>query len=285
MSDDVPKSVAISPKSKVPLKIVVFDLDETLGCFTEIGMFWDVLNHLFNVPAVNTFYNILDLFPDFLRPHILLILQYVIDQRNQQQCHQLMIYTNNQGPRSWVKLISDYFNYKLGVKVFDQIIAAFKVNGEIVEVKRTTQNKCVNDLFNCTQLSTDTEIFFLDDQYHPLMDQQNVFYITVQPYYFSMPFHEMATQFYNAFLIKEPSNHFNLTEFVSQVKTYMSRYPYQVGLKAPLDQDMDKIVGKKLLDYLEEFFNNDYQKLKRVSRSAKNLTSKKVKKKSRHSWP
>jgi hypothetical protein len=281
MSDD-------EPKSKTPLKIVVFDLDETLGCFTEVGMFWDVLNHLLNVPpTVNTFYNILDLFPNFLRPHIFLILQYVIDQRSQGKCHQLMIYTNNQGPRSWVKLISDYFNYKLGVKVFDQIIAAFKVNGEIVEVKRTTQNKCVDDLFNCTQLSTDTEIFFLDDQYHPLMDQQNVFYITVQPYYFSMPFHEMAAQFYDNNFIKEPSS---ITEFVHQVKTYMSRYStYQVVLKAPADQEIDKIVSKKLLDYLEEFFNNDYQKLQRVSHSAKNASSKKTKKKNserkRHSWP
>lgn len=284
MSDDEPKDVA---KSKTPLKIVVFDLDETLGCFTEIGMFWDVLNHLFkNVPPpVNTFYDILDLFPNFLRPLILVILQYVIDQRNQQHCHQLMIYTNNQGPRTWVKLISDYFNYKLGVKVFDQIIAAFKVNGEIVEVKRTTQNKCVDDLFNCTQLSTDTEIFFLDDQYHPLMDQQNVFYITVQPYHFSMPFTEMATVFYENIVLKEPSNHFSLTEFVTQVNAYMSRYPYQVALKAPAEQEIDKIVSKKLLDYLEEFFNNDYQKLKRVSRSAKNLTNKRAKKKSRHSWP
>ncbi len=25
-------------------KIVVFDLDETLGCFVELGMFWDALN-------------------------------------------------------------------------------------------------------------------------------------------------------------------------------------------------------------------------------------------------
>jgi hypothetical protein len=273
MSDD-------EPKSKTPLKIVVFDLDETLGCFTEVGMFWDVLNHLLNEsPTNNTFYNILDLFPNFLRPHIFLILQYVIDQRSQGKCHQLMIYTNNQGPRSWVKLISDYFNYKLGVKVFDQIIAAFKVNGEIVEVKRTTQNKCVDDLFNCTQLSTDTEIFFLDDQYHPLMDQQNVFYITVQPYYFSLPFHEMAAQFYDNNFIKEPSSK---TEFVHQVKTYMSRYStYQVVLKAPADQEIDKIVSKKLLDYLEE--------LQRVSHSAKNASSKKTKKKNserkRHSWP
>ena len=26
-----------------PLKIVVFDLDETLGCFIEVGIFWDAL--------------------------------------------------------------------------------------------------------------------------------------------------------------------------------------------------------------------------------------------------
>ena len=30
-------------------KMVVFDLDETLGQFVEIGMFWDALNHVIGI--------------------------------------------------------------------------------------------------------------------------------------------------------------------------------------------------------------------------------------------
>ena len=33
-------SISEMPETKKPLKIVVFDLDETLGCFVEIGIFW-----------------------------------------------------------------------------------------------------------------------------------------------------------------------------------------------------------------------------------------------------
>ena len=36
-------------------KVVVFDLDETLGHFVELGMFWDALNDYYkkNLPSSN----------------------------------------------------------------------------------------------------------------------------------------------------------------------------------------------------------------------------------------
>jgi len=56
-----------------------------------------------------------------------------------------MIYTNNNGPKSWVESITSYFNYKLNTTVFDNIVAAFKVNGKTVEWSRTTNDKTVDD--------------------------------------------------------------------------------------------------------------------------------------------
>jgi hypothetical protein len=61
-------------------KIVVFDLDETLGYFMELGMFWDSLtnyikNNKLQIPIDQKLFNkILDLYPEFLRPNILGIL-------------------------------------------------------------------------------------------------------------------------------------------------------------------------------------------------------------------
>ena len=49
------------------MKIVVFDLDETLGYFVEFGIFWDCLNRYlskFNsVLTQEDFNEILDLYP------------------------------------------------------------------------------------------------------------------------------------------------------------------------------------------------------------------------------
>jgi hypothetical protein len=66
-------------------KIVVFDLDETLGYFMEFGMFWDAMHdylkekHFLNEIKVDQhlFNELLDLYPEFLRANILNILNYL----------------------------------------------------------------------------------------------------------------------------------------------------------------------------------------------------------------
>ena len=64
-------------------KIVVFDLDETLGYFVEFGMFWDALKNFINQQKLsetidqNLFNKVLELYPEFLRPNIINILNYL----------------------------------------------------------------------------------------------------------------------------------------------------------------------------------------------------------------
>ena len=179
-------------------KIVVFDLDETLGNFVELGMFCDALEKINNKKMSNNdFFNILDIFPEFLRPNIINILKYLIEKKKRKKCEKIMIYTNNQGPKTWAQKISEYFNYKVGLPIFDQIIAAFKVKGKIVEICRTSHDKSINDLLNCTKIPSSTQICFLDDQYHPLMEHDNVFYINVKPYTYNIEFKDMAERYYN----------------------------------------------------------------------------------------
>ncbi len=116
---------------KKPYKIVVFDLDETLGYFTEFGIFCDCLNYYFknNEYSEKNFNELLNLFPEFLRPKILSILQYLKIKKKENKCYKVMIYTNNQGDKSWAINIKNYFDKELNYKLFDQIIAAFKVRG------------------------------------------------------------------------------------------------------------------------------------------------------------
>jgi FMN phosphatase YigB (HAD superfamily) len=56
-------------------KIIVFDLDETLGYFQELSFFIDALEYILNKKITKQhFYELLDRYPEFLRPQILTIL-------------------------------------------------------------------------------------------------------------------------------------------------------------------------------------------------------------------
>ena len=57
----------------------------------------------------------------------------MLEEKRKGVCHKVIIYTNNQGHKSWARLIASYFEYKLGDKLFDQIINAYKVNDIQVE--------------------------------------------------------------------------------------------------------------------------------------------------------
>ena len=250
------------PKATGAHKIVVFDLDETVGCFTELGIFWDALQRFHNRKLPDAeFFEVVNTFPEFLRPNILNILDYLVDKKKDNSCHRIMIYTNNQGPRSWAQKISSYFDHTVGTKIFDQIIAAFKVRGKIVEISRTRQDKSVEDLIRCTHIPKNTEICFLDDQYHPLMEHDNVYYINIKPYAFGMPFEEMADRYYRK---KELS--IDKEDFVRGIVADMKRYNYPVVEKSVIETDIDNIISKKIITHLEEFFK----------RSKKNTTRKKM---------
>ena len=164
---------------KKPYKIVVFDLDETLGYFTEFGIFCDCLNYYFknNEYSEKNFNELLNLFPEFLRPKILSILQYLKQKKKENKCYKIMIYTNNQGDKSWAINIKNYFDKELNYKLFDQIIAAFKVRGEQIEMGRTSHDKTINDFISCTKLPENIEICFIDDVYHSGMSDDKVYYI------------------------------------------------------------------------------------------------------------
>ena len=113
------------------MKIVIFDLDETLGYFVEMGMFWDGLIKTTGKRdfAQEEFNDILDLYPEFIRPNIENILTYLKKKKQSRGCHKIMIYTNNQGPSKWSDHILSYFETKTKSKLFDQTIRAFKSTG------------------------------------------------------------------------------------------------------------------------------------------------------------
>lgn len=251
-------------KSGKPLKIVVFDLDETLGYFTQVSIFWDALEHFYGHNLFNDkFFEMLDVFPEVFRPNILKILDVLHKKKLRKACYKIFIYTNNQAPKSWVTMLSEYMNKKLGYTIFDYIIAAYKIRGRQIEPKRTSHDKSVTDLISCTNIPANSEICFVDDLYHPLMDKDNVYYINIKPYRVSLPFEEMASRYYD----KVMNNNTTVSKpaFINNIVSFMKQYNYTVIKKTEEEKTVDSIVSKQLLSNLEDFL-----KTTRVPNTRKN---------------
>jgi|TARA_B110000114_G_scaffold105933_1_gene111392 hypothetical protein len=249
--------------------IVVFDLDETLGDFTQLSIFWEALNkfHKFSLHD-DHFFKLLDMFPEYLRPNIFNILKYILKQKRNNKCDNIMIYTNNQGNKNWITMITRYFDMRLNQQTFDKIISAFKVNGKRIELCRTSHSKSVSDLFSCTQIPENTQICFIDDQIHPFMKDNNVYYINVKPYNYSIDFEKMAN-IYFSHIIKIGDKY----EFINYMSTYMNKSGYIYQSVNRDENNIDKIISKQLLIHIKDFFGSN-NKTKRKIRRNKNRTVK-----------
>jgi hypothetical protein len=263
-------------------KVVVFDLDETLGSFGQFGSFCMLLDDYYNNDdkAYSMFNELLDLYPEYPRPYILNVLRYLLQKKKDGKCKAVMIYTNNQGERAWVEHIKTYFETKLQSKIFEQIISAFKVDGKIVEVNRTSHDKTIDDFFRCTKLPKDIEICFVDDLFHPKMEDENVYYIHVKGYKHYLPTSVMIKRFLNSNLAKDIKD--NQTEREKFITYMTSRLNYNISEKDEDEQEMDVIISKKMLEHMKSFFKEDKNGIPRddVGSGSPTLIKKNIKAKS-----
>ena len=260
-------------------RIVVFDLDETLGYFQEYGIFWNSLNeYLLNKKCTNcinenVFNKILDLYPEFIRPNILPILSYLKEKKIQGKCSKILIYTNNQAPKDWTKMIQNYFDKKLNYCLFDQIIGAFKINGEIIEMGRTSNSKNIDDLICCTHLPRNIQICFIDDVLYPGMISENVYYINIKPYSHYIPFENMIDRFLNSNILHDEIK--DKEKFKVDILSLMNKYKYKFHVKTNMDYTVDKILSKKILEHLHTFFKTNYPETPKKNKKI-NKTRKKI---------
>ncbi len=167
-------------KSPKYSKVIVLDLDETLGEFSELAILWNYL------PDANRtqddFNKLLDMYPEFLRCGITTILQYLYHKKQKGHCSKIYLYTNNKYSPDIPNHIAEYFSHKIGPGLFDKVICAFKIRNKIIEPLRTTNEKCYSDFIHCTLLPKSTEICFIDDVFHEKMKHDKIYYIQPSPY-------------------------------------------------------------------------------------------------------
>jgi hypothetical protein len=217
-------------------KVVAFDVDETLGNFSQFSYFGHTLGQYFNKPDImyRYFNDLVDLYPEIVRPNMVRILDYIRKKKNAGSCSKVMIYTNNMGPDKWVGHIRSYFENKLrsmkqsgaggGLAIvpplFDHTIGGFKPQNERMAAgasvsastypERTTTHKTVNEFIRCGRLPSDIEICFLDDVEHPKMVDERVYYIKLQAYHSYIPFEMFVIRFLNSALYRDVFSHFQV---------------------------------------------------------------------------
>ena len=77
----------VMPDKRKTRKIAVFDLDETLGSFTQLGFLRDIFEEYQNRRMSQHEFNMLvDENPEFIRPGILDILDFVVGKRAKGHC-------------------------------------------------------------------------------------------------------------------------------------------------------------------------------------------------------
>ena len=134
-----PKLKIKIPTSHKFLKVIIFDLDETIGSFHEAAILWKIIESELHAD----FNTLMDLYPEFLRYGILQIIEFILNKKTMGKCDTLYLYTNNINSPVFPNLISEYLKYKLKIDydIFDKLICAFKVNNKIIEHNRSTHNK------------------------------------------------------------------------------------------------------------------------------------------------
>lgn len=263
-------------------KIVVLDVDETIGYFVELGIFCDALTQTAwnndNTVQYTNFNHLMNAFPEFLRPNIMDLLRFLKTKKESNECCGVMIYTNNNGPREWVEHIIRYIESKLEGHVFDKIVAAFKINGKIIEMGRTTHDKTYDDFMRCTKLPSNVEVCFLDDQMHSQMEHDQVYYINVKPYVHQLSVQTLIDRFMQSTHLRNTVVGMSTDQFQYRILQFMQKF--KVSKKDPMEQEIDRIISKKIMEHLNEFFNGAAKaesfKLQKQKLDSKQKTRKKL---------
>ena len=272
---------------KIPEKIIVFDMDETLGSFADLYIIWKGIHQV--CPDCRHFYELLDLYPEFLRYGILTILEYLYDCKLKKLCHKMFIYTNNQCSSKWVHLISDYLEHKVKhsslkpskKKLFDKIICAFKINNKTIEECRSSHQKKMDDFLKCSMIADNADICFIDDVEYPLMKSSKVYYICPRSYTHHLKTTEIIKRVVWAKWL--PLYHPILASEEYWVNWFLI-HRRRIVRKGNSDIYLDLQVSQKIMCHLRDFLNftispppSSKCKTQRKRRHASTRVSKKLK--------
>ena len=238
-------------------KLVVFDLDETLGYFSQLYVIWSSLIKLSKTKlSVNNFYQLSDNYIFYYQPAIFETLRYLKENKIK-----TIIFTNNQALYWWPKLIALYLNYKTNRydNLFKTVIGSYKIGKILNDKRRTSMMKKYEDLKKIMKLNNSTKVLFLDDQEHPEMRHPNVEYFKVPNYVKILP----PTNIVNIFLHSKfgkkfiQKNNISINFFINYI--YNSLNNYDLFTHSMININTNKKSCYKTLTVVKNFIKSDIE--------------------------
>jgi hypothetical protein len=254
--------------AKVKKKLVVFDLDETIGDFYMFYYFWKFLCAQYEytpeslletdrLQRQTTINQIMKLYPEIFRPGIFIILRYLLFKKRSGQLSVMWLYTNNTLSPQYPTLIKNFIHNEIDCDIIDNIVSAFSIKGRRVDERRMLAEKEYDDFIHCIDFGEDLDICFVDNNLHEGMIHCQVFYLKVNTYRHNLSFSEMLHRFTTApetadlsrllFAKITPSHGLQLLEAYTREHRIFEN-------KGTLDELQEHAISIKLLNHIKHFF-------------------------------
>lgn len=249
--------------------IIAFDLDETIGYFTQIGIVYDALQYRLkrNLTKIEM-YKLFDLFPNIFRSDIFSIFKFLKKKKQQNKYIKIIIFTNNQAGPLWSLQIKNYINDKLKYILFDAIIGPYKIKNEIIEPQRTSHVKKYDDMKKILNIRDDNKdkILFIDDRYHCGMAHKNIRYILLNPYIYNYDFNYMVDKIIHKQILFDYKK-YTMDNIRISLLSYISRYHFSNKDKIIPNKEEKNILFNKIKNF---FLFNKKEKTKKKKKYKKN---------------
>jgi hypothetical protein len=150
-------------------KIIVFDLDQTLG-------FFDQIVYIINQTRLEIYAPLFDIFPEIFRPQLFELLHSLALLKKSNRIKGIVLYSNNRNA-DFVHQVIQYIHKKVGCALFEPVLTYHSA-------ERTTREKSYQDLCACIQDGPTHLFCFIDDKYHERMNHVQIYYIRAEAYQF-----------------------------------------------------------------------------------------------------
>ena len=119
-TEKIVKKYPFTIDCKEKRKIVVFDLDETIGSFSDFIHLLKYIKKRNNIKITQILFNkLLDLYPEFLRDDIIEVFKYLIKKKRSGECYKVYIYTSNIYSPEFPEYIKNYIDYRFETKLMN----------------------------------------------------------------------------------------------------------------------------------------------------------------------
>lgn len=255
------------------MKYVIFDLDQTLGHFTELSIVWGCLQTVNAAKTHQDFHRLCEIFEnDYFRPGIFRVMRFLAEKKKTNPI-KVVLYTNNIGSMDWLKMIISYLEKRVGSKdIFDVIVPGYNPYKGPYQM-RSSFDKTYPEIRRCAKIPADAKLIFFDDVEHPGMIHKNITYIKVKPYIRSNTAEEILKRIHK----KAPNKfHMNKEMYVTFRRCLEA---FQKKIEYSHRHGTTRIMNNDIIQHLVFFLNGKNKKSRRnKKRSSKQKRTRKRRK-------